>query len=64
MEYLVGKKIDSERLIPKGYGESAAIASNECLDGSDNPAGRELNRRTEFKIIGDVKNIKIIRQKL
>ncbi len=64
VDYLLEKEIPSERLIPKGYGESEAVASNECIDGSDNPDGRAQNRRTEFKIIGDVKNIKIIRQKL
>ena len=33
-----------------GYGESKPVASNENADGSDNPAGRALNRRVEIFI--------------
>ena len=33
-----------------GYGESKPIAPNENADGSDNPAGRALNRRVEIFI--------------
>lgn len=33
-----------------GLGESAPIAPNENEDGSDNPAGRQLNRRVEIFI--------------
>ena len=32
----------------------ALIAANENPDGSDNPEGRALNRRTEFEIIGEL----------
>jgi OOP family OmpA-OmpF porin len=32
-----------------GYGESAPVAANE-IDGVDNPAGRQLNRRVEIFI--------------
>lgn len=31
----------------KGYGEAAPVAPNE-IDGQDNPAGRQLNRRVEI----------------
>ena len=31
----------------KGYGESTPVAPNE-IDGADNPAGRQLNRRVEI----------------
>jgi len=30
-----------------GYGETRPVAPNESSDGSDNPAGRRLNRRVE-----------------
>lgn len=50
--YLISKGISKERLKAKGYGESEPIAPNENKDGSDNPAGRALNRRTDFKIVG------------
>ena len=33
-----------------GYGESHPVAPNENSDGSDNPAGRQLNRRVEVFI--------------
>nr|WP_244630672.1 OmpA family protein [Microbacterium sp. CFBP 8801] len=33
----------------EGYGESRPVAANE-LDGVDNPAGRQLNRRVEILV--------------
>lgn len=50
--YLIDKGIDKTRLIPKGYGETVPIAPNQNKDGSDNPEGRQMNRRTEIKIVG------------
>ena len=44
------KGINEKRLVPVGYGETKPIASNTNEDGSDNPEGREKNRRTEFKV--------------
>jgi outer membrane protein OmpA-like peptidoglycan-associated protein/tetratricopeptide (TPR) repeat protein len=52
VKYLVEKGIAKERMDPKGYGENQPIATNENEDGSDNPEGRQKNRRTEFKVIG------------
>ena len=52
VNYLISKGIAKERLIAKGYGETMPLAPNTKPDGSDNPEGREKNRRTEFKIIG------------
>lgn len=51
VNYLIRKGIDPNRLVAKGYGESKPIARNTNLDGSDNPEGRQRNRRTEFKIL-------------
>lgn len=51
VDWLLGQGIDSSRLVAKGYGESTPVASNTNPDGSDNPDGRQLNRRTEFKLI-------------
>jgi len=51
IDYLVEKGIAAERLIAKGFGEAEPVAPNEKEDGSDNPEGRQLNRRVEFKII-------------
>ena len=50
--YLISKGVKVQRLSAKGYGESKPVAPNENPDGSDNPDGRTLNRRTDFKIIG------------
>lgn len=54
VKYLVSKGIPRERLIAKGYGPLRPIAPNFKPDGSDNPEGREKNRRTEFKIVGTI----------
>jgi OmpA-OmpF porin, OOP family len=54
VSYLISKGISSERLVAKGYGMSMPIAPNKNRDGSDNPEGRQLNRRTEMKIVGDI----------
>ena len=52
VNYLIQKGIDPERLVAKGYGETKPIAPNTNPDGSDNPEGRQKNRRTEFRVIG------------
>lgn len=51
VDYLISKGITADRLESKGYGESKPVAENTNADGSDNPDGRQKNRRTEFKII-------------
>lgn len=51
VNYLVKRGIANDRLVAKGYGESKPIARNTNPDGTDNPAGRQKNRRTEFKIL-------------
>jgi len=49
--YLIKKGIAKSRLVAKGYGEEKPIADNTNSDGTDNPAGRQKNRRTEFKVL-------------
>lgn len=51
VSYIVNAGIDRSRLTAKGYGESRPIARNTNPDGTDNPEGRAINRRTEFKVI-------------
>ena len=51
MEYIISKGIASTRIISQGYGETMPVALNINADGSDNPEGRQLNRRVEFKIL-------------
>jgi len=52
VNYLTDKGIKPERMVAKGYGATNPAAPNENKDGTDNPEGRQLNRRTELKIIG------------
>jgi outer membrane protein OmpA-like peptidoglycan-associated protein len=58
VKYLISKGITPERLVAKGYGETKPIARNTNPDGTDNPAGRQLNRRTEFRIL-EIGNIQV-----
>ncbi|MCK7558323.1 OmpA family protein [Chitinophaga sedimenti] len=51
VNYLISKGIARSRLESKGYGESKPIAPNNLPNGKDNPDGRQLNRRTEFKVL-------------
>jgi OOP family OmpA-OmpF porin len=51
VDYIILMGIDESRIYAKGYGESRPIAPNTLPDGKDNPDGRQLNRRTEFKVL-------------
>lgn len=50
VDYLISKGIDPARLTSRGYGRCCPIAP-EKIHGKDNPAGRQLNRRTEFSVL-------------
>jgi OmpA-OmpF porin, OOP family len=50
-EYIISKGIAATRIISKGYGETKPVAANANADGTDNPEGRQLNRRVEFTIL-------------
>jgi outer membrane protein OmpA-like peptidoglycan-associated protein len=45
VDHLIKLGISSDRLVYKGYGEKDPIATNDAEDG------RQLNRRTEFKVL-------------
>lgn len=51
VRYLIEHGISADRLTARGYGEEQPIARNTNPDGTDNPTGRDMNRRTEFKIL-------------
>ncbi|GAA4325364.1 OmpA family protein [Flaviaesturariibacter amylovorans] len=51
VNYMISKGITTDRFVVKGYGETQPLEPNKNPDGTDNPAGREKNRRTEFKVI-------------
>ena len=50
--YLISKGVAKDRMVAKGYGKSKPKVPNTTEDGKDDPAGRAINRRTEFQIIG------------
>ncbi|MBN1597771.1 MAG: OmpA family protein [Bacteroidales bacterium] len=54
VKYLVSKGIPENRLVAKGYGAMKPVAPNYKPDGTDNPEGREQNRRTEFRVVGTI----------
>ncbi len=45
VDYLIDNGIDADRLTYKGYGPDRPVATNKTA------AGRQLNRRTEFKVL-------------
>ncbi len=55
VKYLLSKKLAGNRIINKPYGESQPAAPNTNPDGSDFELGRMMNRRTEFKVLEEVK---------
>lgn len=59
-DYLVNNGIEEDRMIVKGYGSKMPAAPNTTPSGADNPMGRQLNRRTEFRIVTDVPTRRII----
>ncbi|OSZ81842.1 hypothetical protein CAP35_00815 [Chitinophagaceae bacterium IBVUCB1] len=59
IDYLVGAGIEQTRLVAKGFGAAMPAAPN-TTNGKDNPTGRQLNRRTEFRIVTDVPTRRIL----
>jgi len=47
---LVGRGLEGRQLITRGFGKSRPVAANERADGSDDPDGRQKNRRVEVVI--------------
>jgi len=48
--YLIKQGISKDRLVGKAYGECCPIEP-ETINGQDNPAARERNRRVEYKLV-------------
>jgi outer membrane protein OmpA-like peptidoglycan-associated protein len=59
VNYLETAGIEQPRMIAKGYGEKNPAAPN-AVGGKDNPQGRQLNRRTEFRVVSDVPTRRVI----
>lgn len=59
VDYLANVGIEKERMIAKGFGEALPAAPN-TIGNRDNPMGRQLNRRTEIRIVTDVPTRRIL----
>ena len=60
LDYLEKNGVDRNRMTAKGLGDKNKVA-NEFIDGNkDNPEGRQLNRRTEFRIIADLPTRRVL----
>jgi outer membrane protein OmpA-like peptidoglycan-associated protein/tetratricopeptide (TPR) repeat protein len=58
VKYIISKGIDKKRITAKGYGETQPV--NKCTDDvACNEDEYTLNRRTEYKVIGIDKTIKV-----
>ena len=52
-KFLTDKGINSKRIETVGYGSEKPLVQNTNDDGSDNPEGRQLNRRIELKVLSE-----------
>jgi outer membrane protein OmpA-like peptidoglycan-associated protein len=59
LDYLEKNGVDRGRLTAKGFGSKNPVAPN-AVSKKDNPEGRQLNRRTEFRIVTDVPTRRVI----
>ena len=60
VDYMEKNQIDRSRMKAIGFGNSNPVASEKDENGKDNPAGRSRNRRTEFRIIGDLPTRRVL----
>ena len=61
INYLTSSGISAARFVKKSFGMSNFVAINRNRDGSDNPEGREYNRRVTFGIVNPQTGL-VIRQ--
>jgi outer membrane protein OmpA-like peptidoglycan-associated protein len=59
INYLEQAGIEKTRMASRGFGESMPAAPN-AIGGRDNPTGRQLNRRTEIRIVTDVPTRRVL----
>jgi OOP family OmpA-OmpF porin len=50
IRYLLSKGVSKNQVVGKALGKCCPIAP-ETIDGKDNPAGREINRRVEYRVL-------------
>lgn len=51
VNYMISGGISKDLIEARGYGESVPKVPNTNPDGSDNETNRQINRRTEFKVL-------------
>ncbi|MBS1688885.1 MAG: OmpA family protein [Bacteroidetes bacterium] len=59
VNYLEKNGVERNRMVAKGFGDKMPAAPNK-LGKKDNPEGRQLNRRTEFRIVTDVPTRRVL----
>jgi len=59
LDYMEKNGIDRGRMTARGFGNKNAVAAN-AVNGKDNPEGRQMNRRTEFRIVTDVPTRRVL----
>ena len=60
VDYLEKNGVDRGRMKAIGFGNSNPVANEKDENGNDNPRGRQKNRRTEFRIIGDLPTRRVL----
>ncbi len=60
LDYLEKNGVERGRMTAKGLGDKNKVASETTADGKDNAEGRQLNRRTEFRIVGDLPTRRVL----
>lgn len=60
IDYLTQAGVEQSRLVAKGFGSAMPAAPNADAKGKDNPDGRQMNRRTEFRIVTDVPTRRVL----
>jgi outer membrane protein OmpA-like peptidoglycan-associated protein len=48
--WLIARGVNGANLSTRGWGETKPVAPNQNADGSDNPEGRQQNRRVEIVV--------------
>jgi outer membrane protein OmpA-like peptidoglycan-associated protein len=59
LDYLEKNGVERARMTAKGFGSKNAAAPND-VNGKDNAEGRQLNRRTEFRIVTDIPTRRVL----
>jgi outer membrane protein OmpA-like peptidoglycan-associated protein len=59
LDYLEKNGVERGRLTARGFGSKNPVAPN-AVNKKDNPEGRQLNRRTEFRVVTDLPTRRVL----